>query len=307
MTNKWKTDKWFVSPWNYNEEIISQYNFPEKIQIHDTTLRDGEQQVGTVFNYDDKIRIAEKLAELGVHRIEAGMPAVSPQDEKAIRDLAKRDLGNTEIYAFARCIVDDIKRAADCGVKGVVVEIPSSIHLIEHAYQWPLEKAVELSIKATNCAKENGLNTVFFTIDASRAEMGWLVKLIKQVSTEGHMDALALVDTMGVLTPDAVKYIVTEIKRNFKGVTLETHFHNDFSMAVINTITALSLGAEVAHTTLLGLGDRAGGAALEDVVVALLTMYGVDMGIKSEKLYEAAKLVEELSNHKLPMNKSIWR
>lgn len=303
MNTKWKTDKWFVSPWNYNEEIVSQYNFPEKIEIHDTTLRDGEQQTGIAFTYDDKVRIVEKLAEAGVQRIEVGMPAVSKQDEKAIRDLAKRDLGS-EIYAFSRCMVDDVKRAVDCGVKGIVVEIPSSEHIIKYAYQWPMEKAIDLSIKATNYAKENGLKTIFFTIDASRADMNWLIKIIKKVAEEGHMDGFTLVDTMGVLTPDAVKYFVTKIKNNFD-IPLEAHFHNDFGMAVINTITALSLGVEVAHTTVCGIGERSGGAALEDVVVALKVLYGIDTGVKLDKMYDLAKLVVELSGHKLPVNKSI--
>lgn len=304
MDQKWKTDKWYTSAWNFNEDIVSEYKFPKQIKIHDTTLRDGEQQTGVVFNYDDKIRIAEKLAEAGVHRIEVGMPAVSEQDERAIRDLAKRNLGS-EIFAFSRCMVEDVKRAADCGVKGIVIEIPSSEHIIKHAYQWPLEKAIELSIKATTCAKENGLKTIFFTIDASRADINWLTKIIKGVATDGHMDGLTLVDTMGVLTPDAVKYFVTEIKKSFGNIPLEAHFHNDFNMAVINTITALSLGVEVAHTTVCGLGERSGGAALEDVVVALLTLYGVDTGVKLDKLYELSKLVVELSNHKLPVNKSM--
>jgi len=304
MNNKWKTDKWFVSPWNYNEDIVSQYKFAKDIKMHDTTLRDGEQQTGIEFTYDDKVRIAEKLAEAGVHRIEVGMPAVSKQDEKAIRDLAKRNLGVSEIFAFSRCMIDDVKLAVDCGVKGIVVEIPSSEHIIKYAYQWPLEKAIDLSIKATNYAKENGLKTIFFTIDASRADMNWLIKIIKKVAEEGHMDGFTLVDTMGVLTPDAVKYFVTEMKKNFD-IPLEAHFHNDFNLAVVNTLTALSLGVEVAHTTVCGIGERSGGAALEDVVVALLTLYGIDVGIKVDKLYDLAKLVVELSGHRMPVNKSV--
>jgi len=161
----WKTNNWFVSPWNYLPEVTRDFQPPKQVKIHDITLRDGEQQAGITFTKDDKIRIAEKLAEAGVHRIEAGMPAVSPQDEAALREIVKRNLG-PEIFCFSRCMVDDVKRAADCGVKGVVMEIPASKHLIEHAYQWPLEKAIDLSIKATRVAKEMGLYTVFFTIDA---------------------------------------------------------------------------------------------------------------------------------------------
>src|SRR3989339_1541826 len=108
----WKTDNWFVSPWNYQEEVTQGFKPPKKVRIHDVTLRDGEQQAGIIYRKQDKVRIAEKLAEAGVHRIETGMPAVSPMDEAAIREIVKRNLG-PEIFCFSRCIVDDLKRAAD--------------------------------------------------------------------------------------------------------------------------------------------------------------------------------------------------
>ena len=111
MSNQpWKTDKWFVSPWNFEESVLAQLHFPKQIKFHDITLRDGEQQTGIIFTKDDKIRIAEGLAEAGVHRIEAGMPVVSPSDEAAIKEIVKRNLG-PQIFAFSRCMVDDVKRA----------------------------------------------------------------------------------------------------------------------------------------------------------------------------------------------------
>ncbi|MBC7077186.1 MAG: pyruvate carboxyltransferase, partial [Synergistales bacterium] len=188
----WMTRNWFVSPWNYLPEVTKELNFAKQIKIHDITLRDGEQQAGIEFTKDDKIRIAEALAEAGVHRIEAGMPAVSPADAEAIKEIVKRNLG-PEIFAFARCMKEDVKRAVDTGVKGIVTEIPSSEHIIKYAYRWSLEKAIDLSIEATQYAKEQGLYVVFFPIDSSRAEMSWYLNLIERVAKEGHMDALALV------------------------------------------------------------------------------------------------------------------
>src|ERR1700726_5264448 len=114
----WKTDKLFVSRWNFEESVRSQLHFAKKIEFHDVTLRDGEQQTGVIFTKDDKIRIAEGWAEAGVHRIEAGMPVVSPSDAAAIKEIVKRKLG-PKIFAFSRCMVDDVKRAGDCGVSGV--------------------------------------------------------------------------------------------------------------------------------------------------------------------------------------------
>jgi len=303
MSQPWKTDKWFVSPWNFLPEVAGEYAFAPRIKIHDMTLRDGEQQAGIEFRKDDKIRIAEALAEAGVHRIEAGMPAVSKQDEEAVREIVKRNLG-PEIFAFCRCVVDDVKRAADCGVDGIVIEIPASEHIIRYAYQWPLERAVDLAVKATHLAGELGLYTAFFTIDATRADMAWLLDLLEKVATEGHMDALVLVDTMGGANPQAIRYFVQKVRERFTQ-PLEAHFHNDFGLAVANTLEALRLGAEVAHVTVGGMSERAGAAALEEVVVALLTLYGVDVGVRTEKLYDLTQLVLSLSGHVLPPNKAI--
>jgi isopropylmalate/homocitrate/citramalate synthase len=301
----WKTDKWFVSPWNYDPEVTSGLNFPpaKEIKIHDITLRDGEQQAGIAYTFEDKIRIAKALAEAGVHRIETGMPAVSKADEAAIKELVQMNLG-PEIFAFSRCMAADVKLAKECGVKGIVVEIPSSEHIIKHAYGWELKKAIDLSIEATLLAKEFGLYTVFFPIDASRAEMGWFLDLIEKIATEGHMDALAVVDTFGGISPHAVPYLIKQIKKRIKK-PLEPHFHDDFGIGVANTLMALAAGCSVAHTTVTGIGERAGNCAMEELVLALLTMYGIDIGIKTEKFYELSKLVRELSKTTIPSNRPI--
>lgn len=300
----WKTEDWFVSPWNFAPEVRAGFNFPERVQIHDITLRDGEQQAGIVFTKEDKIRIAEALAEAGVDRIEAGMPAVSPQDAEAIRELARRDFGSTRIFAFSRCMVDDVKRAVDSGVHGVVMEIPSSEHIIQYAYRWPLEKAIDLSIESTAYAHEQGLEVVFFPIDFTRAEMGWVLDLITRVADEGHMDALALVDTFGVCSPHAMQYLVRQVKQRI-GKRLEAHFHMDFGMGVANTIMALAEGVEVMHTTVLGIGERAGNTPMEETVMGLLTMYGVQTELDTTKLTRVARLVQELSGQPVPSNKPV--
>ncbi|OHE23289.1 MAG: pyruvate carboxyltransferase [Syntrophobacterales bacterium RBG_19FT_COMBO_59_10] len=294
----WKTDDWFVSPWNYVAEVTKGFNPPKKVIIHDVTLRDGEQQAGVIYTKDDKVRIAEKLAEAGVHRIETGMPVVSPMDEAAIKEIVKRNLG-PEIFCFSRCMVDDVKRAADCGVSGIVIEIPASAHMVEQAYKWPLEKAIELSIKATTCAKEHGLYTVFFTIDGTRTEMDFLLNLVERVAEEGHMDAFTLVDTFGVLSPQAAGYFTRKVKERV-AKPLEIHFHSDFGLGVANTIMAVLEGAEVIHSTVGGIGERCGNAPMEETALALLMMYGIDVGINYGKLNELSKLVMDLSGLETP-------
>lgn len=305
MKQPWKTDKWFVSPWNYEPEVTSNFQFPpaKDIKIHDITLRDGEQQAGIAYTLEDKMKIAKALAETGVHRIETGMPAVSKEDERAIKEIVQANFG-PEVFAFSRCMVSDVKLAKECGVQGVVVEIPSSEHIIKHAYGWELQKAIDLSIEATLLAKELGLYTVWFPIDASRADMNWFLDLIEKISTDGHMDALAVVDTFGGISPHAIPHLIKRVRERVKK-PLEPHFHDDFGMGVANTLMALACGCTVAHTTVTGIGERAGNAAMEELVLALLTMYGIDIGIKTEKFYSLSKLVRELSHTQIPSNRPI--
>ena len=303
MDTPWKTENWFVSPWNFLEDVRKDYQPPKKVKIHDVTLRDGEQQSRIIFTKDDKIRIAEKLAEIGVHRIEAGMPLMSSFDLDAIKEIVKRNL-NVEVFCFSRCLTSDVKVARDCGVTGVIMEIPGSRQFVEQAYKWPMQKAIDLSVEATSFAKSQGLYTVFFTVDATRSDLNWLLDLVDHVSTEGHMDAFTLVDTQGVLTPQAAAYFTRRVKERVSK-PLEIHFHNDFGLSVANTISAVMAGAEVIHSTVLGIGDRCGNTPMEETVLALLTLYGVDVGLNYGKLNELAKLVEELSGFRIPANKPV--
>jgi isopropylmalate/homocitrate/citramalate synthase len=299
----WKTENWHTSPWNFAPEVTAEWNFPEKIQIHDVTLRDGEQQAGLAFDFDDKIRIAEALAEAGVHRIEAGMPVVSRDDARVVQELAKRNFG-PKIYAFSRCMVEDVKRAVDAGVEGVIMEVPASPHLIELGYRWELERAIDLSIESTKYAHDNGLEVVFFPIDFTRSDLKWVIDLIERVGKEGHMDGLALVDTMGATSIHAMRYFVRAIKARIN-VPLEAHFHMDFGLGIANTLMAVSEGVEVIQSTVLGLGERAGNVPMEETVMALLTLYGIDIGIKTERLKPLADLVRDISGAIVPGNRPI--
>jgi isopropylmalate/homocitrate/citramalate synthase len=303
MKHPWKTDKWFVSPWCYLPEVRKGFRFQPKIKIHDVTLRDGEQQTAVVFRREEKVEIAKRLDAMGIHRIEAGMAAVSPQDKAAITEIASLGL-KAEIFTFARCLVQDIKTAKECGCSGVIVEIPSSDHIIHNAYGWTLDRARKSSIEATLAAKEAGLYTVFFTIDSTRTEVERLLDIVERVATEGHMDAFTLADSFGGTTPEAIYHVVKKaIKRLKKPV--EIHCHQDFSLGVANTIYALAAGASVAHTTITGLGERAGNVPMEDVVLSLLCQYGVDLGIRTEMMCEVSRFVLERAKVTIPGNRPI--
>ena len=300
----WKTDRWFTSPWNFVDEVKATHHFAPRIQFHDVSLRDGEQQTRLVFTKDQKVALAEKMAAVGIHRIEAGMPAVSPQDAAAITEIVKRNFG-PQIFSFARCMKEDVKRSVDCGVKAIVMEVPASEHILQYAYKWDLERAVALSVEATQYAKAQGLYTVFFPIDGSRADMQWFLDLIERVATEGHMDALVCVDTFGGLAPSACGYLIRKIKERIPTKPIEVHFHDDFGIGAANTLLALAAGADVAHTTISGIGERAGNAAYEDVALTLLTMYGIDTGLKYEQIYPLSKFLREITGLTVRQNQGI--
>ena len=303
MQEPWKTDKWFISPWAYLPEVTKDYHFPNDIKIHDVTLRDGEQQTAVVFRREEKVAIAKQLDALGIHRIEAGMPAVSDQDRAAICDIAALGL-KADVYGFARCIPAEVKVVKESGCTGVVIEIPASDHMIRYGYGWGIDRAMKASIDTTLAAKEAGLRTVFFTIDATRTELSRFLDIVDQVATEGHMDALTIADTMGGCTPDAVNHVVKKVIARLKK-PVEIHCHQDFGLGVANTIAALQAGASVAHTTITGLGERAGNVPVEDVVMSLLCLHGVDVGIHTERFVETSRFVMDLARVTQPPNRPI--
>ncbi|MFC1984304.1 pyruvate carboxyltransferase, partial [Chloroflexota bacterium] len=298
----WRTENWWVSHWNFHPEVTKEFNPPKKVIIHDITMRDGEQEPGVVFNVDDKIRIAEKLAEIGVQRIEGGMVAVSPEDREAVKQMVKRNLG-AEILAFCRAMVEDVKMAVDCGVNGVVIEIPGSEHGIRNRGK-TVEWAQEQAIQSTHYAHEQGLWVTFFTIDATRAEENFYFNFLDKVIKEGHCDGLAAVDTIGVLNPQGAFYYIKQVKERIDR-PLEVHFHNNFGLAVANTIAGVLAGGEVIHTTINGLGGSAGNCPMAETVMSLLCLYGIDTGLDYSKLKETTNLVAELSGRTIPPNRPI--
>jgi len=291
-------EKSFVSHYNFVDEVRKNLNPPKQIQVHDVTLRDGEQLTGVAFTKDEKIEIARLLDEAGVDRIEAGFPAVSKSDFEAIKTIAKLGL-QSKVYSFARCMKRDVDMALACDVECIVMEIPSSDHLLKYAYKWPEEKSIELATEATIYAHEHGLRVTFFTIDFTRAEFGTAWRLISSVAKEGHMDSLVVVDTLGVCSPHAISYVVGKVKQRVNK-PLEIHVHNDFGMGVANTVAAVVNGVETVHVSVNGIGERTGNASLEQTVMALKLLYGVESNIKLEKLRKLSKAVEEFSRVKLP-------
>jgi len=303
LKKPWLTKESYASFYNYEDKVRKKSSFPKKVILHDVTLRDGEQQAGIVFRKDDKLRIARALSEAGVNRIEAGMPSVSPNDMETIREISHLGL-EAEIFAFARCMKADVDNALKADVDGVVMEIPSSDHLLKYGYGWAENKAVDRAVEATSYAHEHGLYVAFFTIDSTRADFDVFWRLAGSVATKGHMDSLVVADTFGVMNPEAYAHFIAKIRKK-TNKPIEAHAHNDFGLGVANTIAALASGAQVAHVTVNGIGERSGNPSLEELAMALKILYGVKTDLEFEKLRSLSKLVEELSGVHVPPQKPI--
>lgn len=292
-----------MSPYNYEKETRAGLKFPERVTIHDVTLRDGEQQCGIVLRKDEKVKIARALDEARVDRIEAGMPSVSKEDAEAIKEISHLGL-RAKIFAFARCMKVDVDRALDVDVDGVVMEIPSSDHLIKYGYGWAEDKAVDTAVEATAYAHQHGLYVTFFTIDSTRADFGVFWRLVRKVAGRGHMDSLAVADTFGVMNPQAYACFISRIRR-VTTKPIEIHAHNDFGLAVANTIAGLASGASVAHVTVNGIGERSGNTSLEELVVSLRMLYGVRTNVDFAKLTGLSRLASSLTGIGVPPQKPI--
>jgi isopropylmalate/homocitrate/citramalate synthase len=296
-------NKWWVSPYNFVDGVRREFDLPGKVEIHDATLRDGEQTPGVVFRKEDKIQIAQMLDEVGVERIEAGMPAVSGEDFEAIKEISKLGL-KAKIYTFARALPVDIDKAIDCGAHGVVIEIPIGYPKLKHQFGWTWEDVLRRSVGCINYAREKGLQVVYFPYDTTRARDDDLTNLLTRIMAEAPPDSVGVVDTMGCALPEAIKYMVRKVKR-LTGLPVEIHTHNDFGMGVATELAAVTAGAEVVHSCINGLGERTGNAALEELMVGLHILLGIETSYKFDKILSLCKLAEELSGVKPADNKPI--
>ncbi|TPW30626.1 2-isopropylmalate synthase [Pararhizobium mangrovi] len=302
-TNFFEDGKWWVSPYNFTPEVLEGLDLPSRVQIHDATLRDGEQTPGVVFSVEDKVRVARKLDEIGIDRIEAGMPAVSPQDEEAIKEITRLGL-KSKIFTFARAMKKDIDMALECGAHGVIIEVPIGYPKIKTQFGWTWENVLERSAPVINYAREQGLYAVFFPYDTTRARPEDFSALCKGIMEQSPPDSIGIVDTMGCATPEAIKYMVRWVKK-MTGLPIEIHTHNDFGMGVATELAAVAAGAEVVHSSGNALGERTGNAALEELAMALHVLYGYDTPYRLDKLTELGDLLSELANVPIARNKPV--
>ncbi len=282
---------WFVSELNKKPEVLGESNFPEKLKFYDTTLRDGEQTIGAAFSKEEKLAIAEMLDDLGVERIEAGMPVVSSEDKAAVEMIVKAGL-KAEIWGFCRAVRGDIDACLDVGVKHIICEISTSSYKMD-AYNFTPDGVMAKILDSLQYAKSKGLYVAFFAVDATRADMAFLEEMYKRAVQEGGADEVVIVDTLGVATPETMFYLTKQLKQ-WVDVPVMTHCHNDFGLATACTIASIKAGADWAQATINGLGEKTGNADMAETAIAA-SLYGIPFDLDMKKLYGASKLLEKIT------------
>ena len=288
---------------DYHPATAAQRHLPEKLVLWDETLRDGEQAPGVRFSPEEKLRIAEVLSDVGVSVINAGIPVVSPEEAKAVRRVAEAGL-RAKVLAAARTVPRDVEAVIATGVSHIAIFVAASQVHLQYKLKMTEEEVLAASLASVRRAKEAGLHVAFVTEDTVRAPFSFVERLYRHVQDAGA-DRLVVADTVGVMTPLTFRWYLDEFRRRVQPKDLSVHCHNDFGLATANTLTALEAGACAPHVCVNGLGERAGNAALEEVVLALETLYGYRTGVRVERLYELSRLVEELSGVPVAPNKAL--
>ena len=288
---------------NYTTEQGFHRGLPPHLVFWDETLRDGEQTPGVSYSAEEKLTLAKILDDMGVGIINAGIPVVSPEEERAVKKLAQEGF-RASILAAARTVRKDVDAVIDCDVDEIAIFVPSSDLHLKYKLKMTREQVLEISVREVEYAKDHGLVVSFVTEDTVRADLDYVEKLYNACIEAGASRAV-LCDTVGVATPIMMRWFVEEVKKRFKPVQLSIHCHNDFGMAVANTIAAIEAGVEVPHTCVNGLGERSGNTSFEELVTILETLYQHNTGIKLQRLFELSKQVEELSGVPLGVNKPI--
>ncbi len=297
-------ENYWVSPYNYFDEVRAQFHLPKTVKFHDVTLRDGEQSPGVAFRADEKVQIAKMLDELGVDRIEVALPAVSEEDKLATKGVvALRP--NAKVFVLCRGMASDVELALECGVDGIILELPVGIPRLKYQFpNWTEDDVVQKAAHWAKFAKSKGLEVVLFPMDCTRSRPEFFTRVLTEVGALPEVDGVSLVDTSGSLSPQAAVYLVKQMK-DITHKRIEVHTHTDFGMGVATSLAALTAGAEVIHASVGGLGERTGNTPLDEVAVSAKTLYGVDSNIKFEKLYDISHQILKISKFQVADSKAV--
>jgi isopropylmalate/homocitrate/citramalate synthase len=288
---------------NYHPHTAGTRHFAPKLEFWDETLRDGEQMSGVHFSPEEKLSIAEDLSDIGLTVIDGGIPVVSEEEAEAVHRLAHAGL-KAKILGSARTVPRDIDAVIKSGASHIAIFVAASEVHLRYKLKMTQDEVLRASVDGVKQAKSAGLHTAFVTEDTVRAPFDFVERLYRAVQEEGA-DRLVVSDTVGIMTPVTFRWFLDEFQRRVHPKDLSVHCHNDFGLATANTLTAIEAGAIAPHTCVNGMGERAGNASLEEVAVALESLYGYSTGLKIADLYRVSRKVEELSGVPVAPNKAV--
>jgi isopropylmalate/homocitrate/citramalate synthase len=290
-------DNIWTSELNDREEVHGGFDRSKPVRFYDTTLRDGEQAVGIVFNPEEKFQIACALADLGVGRIEAGFPRVSEADSRAVKRIVEAGL-SSEIWGFSRAVQADLDALLELGITQTLIEISTSDVKMK-AYGFDREKVLQKVDGAVRHAVTNGMKVLFFAVDSTRSDLAFLRDVYRNALDAGASE-IAVVDTIGACAPEAVESLVREV-RGWIGPNIPLHFHghNDFGLGTALAIAAVRGGADWIQGTINGIGERAGNSDLCEVALALKCLYDVPVELNLDRARQVSQLVQQAGNYKV--------
>jgi isopropylmalate/homocitrate/citramalate synthase len=289
--------KIWTSELNRLDAVRGAFDRSRTIRFYDTTLRDGEQAVGVVFDPDEKFEIACALSDLGVGRIEAGFPRVSEADSRAIKRIIEADL-EPEIWGFSRAVKADLDALIELGITQTLIEISTSDVKIA-AYGFTREIVLQRVTEAVRHAVDNGMRVLFFPVDSTRSDLDFLREVYSRAIESGASE-VAVVDTIGACAPEAVEYLVREV-RQWIGARMPLHFHghNDFGLGTALAIAAVRGGADWIQGTVNGIGERAGNSDICEVALALSCLYDVPVDLDLTQARKVSALVQKAANYRV--------
>jgi methanogen homocitrate synthase len=293
-----------VSPYNLCSDVLKEIRFRDHISIYDTTLRDGEQMPGIAFKPSQKKDIALFMDSIKIPQIELGFPAVSKTEFQSIRSIT-RERPKAKTLALCRLLRPEVDLCVESGVDIILLFIAASELHMKYKLKKNEDELADVVEDIVSYAKDRGVLVSFSTEDTTRSRLE-VVHRLNNIAIRSGAKRIGITDTLGCATPEAISYIVCEVRKNIpRGVQMGLHLHNDYGLALANAFAGLKSGADNVATTVCGIGERCGNVPLEEFLVALKVLYGKDLGVRLSGLTELANKVARSSKFKIPPNKPI--